>query len=318
MIPSARAMSRPGVTAPLLLALLGLAAPPAPPVGAQTPATHVILLGTGTPYPDPARQGPATAVTVGDRFFLFDAGPGVMRQINAAGLPRSGPEALFVTHLHSDHTLGYPDLLLTSWVMRRAGPFDVIGPPGLRRMTDHLLAAWEEDIRIRTDGLEAEVPGGHLVDVREVAPADGEPEIVYDRAGVTVRAIRVRHGSWDHAFAYRVDTPDRSILITGDLAPPFDGLIAAARGVDVLVSEVYPAERVAPEDRPGGHLWPEYMRAFHTSGEELGALAEAIGPGTLVLTHVIWSGGTVAEIESAIRRGGFHGPVVVGEDLERY
>ncbi len=329
-----------------------VAAPVAAPVVAPVPAalqtsgTTVILLGTGTPYPDPARQGPATAVTVDDRFFLFDAGAGVMRQANAAGLPRSGPEALFITHLHSDHTLGYPDVILTSWVMRRAGPFPVFGPPGLRRMTDHIMAAWAEDIRIRTEGLEAEVPGGQRVDVHEIAawrpddagpeqgrpdaggleaggrggaaPGTGEPLVVYDSAGVTVTAIPVHHGSWEHAFAYRVDAPDRAILITGDLAPPFDRLIPAARGVDLLVSEVYPAERVAPEDRPGGHLWPRYMREFHTSGEELGALAGAIGPRALVLTHVVWSGGTPEEIVAAIRRGGYDGPVVVGEDLGRY
>ena len=288
-------------------------------------STVIILLGTGTPFPDPDRQGPATAVVVGERVFLFDAGPGVMRQMNAAGLPRSGPEALFITHLHSDHTLGYPDLILTSWVMRRAGPFPVIGPPGLAVMTEHIMAAWAEDIRIRTDGLEAEVRDGHRVDVREVEPGDGGapggsggPIVVYDSAGVTVTAIPVHHGSWEHAFAYRIDAPDRSVLIAGDLAPPFDALIPAARGVDVLVSEVYPAAHVEPEDRPGGHLWPEYMREFHTSGEELGALAAAVEPQLLLLTHVLWHGATANDIVSAIRRGGYAGPVVVGEDLGRY
>lgn len=287
-------------------------------VTGPSPETVVILLGTGTPYPDPARQGPATAVAVGDRVLLFDAGPGVMRQANAADLPRRGPEALFITHLHSDHTLGYPDVILTSWVMRRTGPFRVIGPPGLRRMTGHIMAAWAEDIRIRTEGLEAEAPGGQRVAVREIAPKAGRSVVAYDSAGITVTAIPVHHGSWDHAFAYRIDTPDRAVLITGDLAPPYDGLIPAARGVDVLVSEVYPAGRVATEDRPGGHLWPQYMREFHTSGEELGGLAAAIGPGTLVLTHVVWGGGTPEEIVAAIRRGGYDGPVVVGEDLGRY
>jgi ribonuclease Z len=103
--------------------------------------TRVILLGTGTPYPDPAASGPATAVVVDGRVLLFDAGPGVMRRLRAANLPINGPEALFITHLHSDHTLGYADLILTSWVMRRRAPFPVYGPRGLQRMTKHLLAA---------------------------------------------------------------------------------------------------------------------------------------------------------------------------------
>jgi ribonuclease BN (tRNA processing enzyme) len=120
----------------------------------SAPTTEVILLGTGTPYPDPTASGPATAVVVGGRVFLFDAGSGVMRRLRAAKLPINGPEALFITHLHSDHTLGYADLMLTSWVMRRRAPFPVYGPPGLQSMTDHLLAAYSEDITIRTNGLE--------------------------------------------------------------------------------------------------------------------------------------------------------------------
>ncbi len=147
----------------LLSMVLGLLVPPTrlPPDTAtlsrsdlKTTTTKVILLGTGTPYPDPATSGPATAVVVDGRVLLFDAGPGVMRRLKAANLPISGPEALFITHLHSDHTLGYADLILTSWVMRRRAPFPVYGPRGLRRMTRHLLAAYSEDIDIRENGLE--------------------------------------------------------------------------------------------------------------------------------------------------------------------
>jgi ribonuclease BN (tRNA processing enzyme) len=141
--------------------------------------TEVILLGTGTPYPDPATSGPATAVVVGGRVLLFDAGPGVMRRLKAANLPISGPEALFITHLHSDHTLGYADLILTSWVMRRRAPFPVYGPKGLLRMTNHLLAAYSEDINIRTNGLEHEVAGGYRVDVHEI-----QKGVVYEKDGV--------------------------------------------------------------------------------------------------------------------------------------
>ena len=118
----------------LLSLALGLSAAlirnPAMPTAhsATSPTTEVVLLGTGTPYPDPASSGPATAVVVGGRVFLFDAGAGVMRRLRAANLPISGPEALFITHLHSDHTLGYADLILTSWVMRRRAPLQVYGP----------------------------------------------------------------------------------------------------------------------------------------------------------------------------------------------
>src|SRR6185295_14230483 len=166
--------------------------------------TQVILLGTGMPAPDPKAQGPATAVTIGSRLFLFDAGPGVERQMAAANLPyRHGPvTAAFLTHLHSDHTLGLPDLILTSWVMGRSAPLRLVGPPGTRAMVDHILRAWSEDIRVRTEGLEHGVRGGQAVNVRETTGG-----VVYDSAGVRIAAIPVPHGSWKHAFAYRIDTP---------------------------------------------------------------------------------------------------------------
>ena len=274
--------------------------------------TEVILLGTGTPYPDPKAYGPATAVKVGDRVFLFDAGVGVMRQLNAAGLPLSGPEAVFITHLHSDHTLGYPDLILTSWIMRRTKPFPVYGPIGLKRMTSLFLRAFAEDIQVRTKGLEREVPGGYRVDVHEIKAG-----IVYEREGVRVTAIPVPHGSWRRAYAFRIDTPDRSIVISGDTAPS-EKLMEFSRGVDVLVHEVYISTRVAVEKRPGGEFWPEYMRKFHTSDVELGSLATRAKPRVLLLTHTIRMGGTDEELVNGIRKGGYTGEVIVGRDLGRY
>jgi ribonuclease Z len=288
------------------------------PVAAQLPdqkivsATKIILLGTGTPYPDPNASGPATAVVVGQRVFLFDAGAGVMRRMNAADLPISGPEAVFITHLHSDHTLGYPDLILTSWIMRRTSRFPVFGPTGLRRMTNHLLAAFSEDIEIRTKGLEREVPGGYKVNVREIGPG-----LIYHRDGVRVMAIAVPHGSWKNAFGFRLDTPGRSIVISGDTRPS-PALEASARGVDVLVHEVYSASHLREEDRPGGKLWPQYMREFHTSDIELGQLAARAKPKLLILTHTIRMGATDEELLTAIRAGGFTGEVRIARDLDRY
>ncbi len=279
---------------------------------ARAPATEVVLLGTGMPYPDPKAWGPATAVVIGKRVLLFDAGPGVMRQLNAAKLPINGPEALFITHLHSDHTLGYADLILTSWVMRRAKPFPVYGPKGLQRMTRHLLAAYSEDIKIRTEGLEHEVPGGYRVDVKEIREG-----IVYQHDGVRVTAISVPHGDWKEAFAYRIDTPDRSIVISGDTRPS-EAIIKSSTGVDVLVHEVYSAAHLAPEDRPGGEDWPQYNREFHTSDVELGEIAARAKPKLLILTHIIRMGATDEELLAGVRKGGFTGRVVIGKDLDRY
>jgi len=274
--------------------------------------TEIVLLGTGTPYPDPNASGPATAVVVGKRVFLFDAGAGVMRRLNAAKLPINGAEAVFITHLHSDHTLGYADLILTSWIMRRMSPLAVYGPHGLRRMTQLLLAAYSEDIRIRTVGLEREVAGGYRVNVHEIRAG-----VVYERDGVRVTAVRVPHGSWKEAYAYRIDTPDRSIIISGDTRPS-EALVRASRNVDVLVHEVYSPIHLAPEDRPGGKYWPQYMREFHTSDVELGALAARIKPKLLVLTHIIRFGATDEDLLAGVRAGGFTGHVIVGKDLDRY
>jgi ribonuclease Z len=249
---------------------------------------------------------------VGGRTFLFDAGTGVMRQMKAADLPISGPEATFITHLHSDHTLGYPDLILTSWVMRRRQPLAVFGPSGLQKMTDDILAAWRQDIRVRIEGLEKELPDALAVEIHEVRPG-----VVYRRDGVRITAFPVDHGIWEQAFGYRVETPDRTIVISGDTRP-CAALVEAARGVDVLVHEAYIAAHVAPEDRPGGDSWPQYMKEYHTSGEELGRIAAEAGPGLLVVTHAILGGGTEEELIAGIRRGGYAGPVIVGQDLGRY
>jgi len=285
---------------------------PAPPTDSNATGTEVILLGTGTPYPDPAASGPATAVVVGGRVFLFDAGPGVMRRLKAANLPINGPEALFITHLHSDHTLGYADLILTSWVMRRRAPFPVYGPSGLRRMTNHLLAAYSEDISIRTNGLEHEVDGAYRVDVHEIRAG-----VVYEKDGVRVTAIAVEHGAWKDAFAYRIDAANRSIVISGDTRPS-EALAKAAAGVDILIHEVYSAARLKPEDRPGGEDWPRYCREYHTSDVELGALAARIRPKLLILDHIIRMGASDEELLAGVLAGGYNGKVVIGKDLEKF
>jgi ribonuclease BN (tRNA processing enzyme) len=272
----------------------------------------VVLLGTGMPRPDPNASGPATAIVVGNRVFLVDAGPGVERQLSAAHLPINGVTALFITHLHSDHTLGYPDLIFTSWVMGRKAALQAYGPHGLQQMTDHLIAAYAEDIKVRTAGLEHEPPNGYKVIVHEI-----DPGIVYDSLGVRVTAIPVQHGNWAEAYAYRFDTPYRSIVISGDTRPS-ETLVNASRGVDVLVHEVYSAARLKPEQRPGGEDWPKYMHEFHTSDVELGALAVRALPKLLILSHIIRMGASDDELLQGIRAGGFTGRVVVGHDLERY
>jgi ribonuclease BN (tRNA processing enzyme) len=302
------------VVAALFVALLsatGATSQSARAVINNTDSTVVVLLGTGTPRPDPTASGPATAIVVGSRVFLFDAGAGVMRRMSAARLPVDGPTALFITHLHSDHTLGYPDVILTTWVMGRNKPLEAYGPHGLQAMTDHIIAAWKEDIDVRTNGLEHEPANGYAVHVHEIAPG-----IVYDSGGVRITAIPVLHGSWKEAYGYRIDTPDRSIVLSGDTRPSA-ALQAAARGVDILIHEVHPEGG----GRPGGKAnadWLRYSREFHTSDVELGRIAAAANPKMLVLYHFGARATASDSVVSVIKRAGYRGRVVVGKDLDRF
>src|SRR5215211_1762959 len=142
--------------AALLWAILGHDVRAHPQSNAQS-KTQIVILGTGTPNADPDRSGPSVAIIVNDTPYIVDFGPGVVRR--AAAAHRRGIKALampkltraFVTHLHSDHTVGYPDLIFTPWVLERETPLEVYGPRGLKAMTDHILKAYREDIRIRLD-----------------------------------------------------------------------------------------------------------------------------------------------------------------------
>jgi ribonuclease BN (tRNA processing enzyme) len=204
---------------------------------ATASSTKVVLLGSGNPRPDPERWGPA--VVVNDTAYLVDCGPGVVRRAAAAekaGIPALNVKKLtrvFITHLHSDHTLGYPDLIFSPWVMHREKPLEAYGPRGLKNMTRHIEKAWEKDIYVRRHGLEQADATGYKVVLREI-----QPGVVYRDANVTVTAFLVKHGTWDQAFGYRFDTADRRVVIAGDTAPS-DEVVKACAGCDVLLHEVY-------------------------------------------------------------------------------
>jgi ribonuclease BN (tRNA processing enzyme) len=276
-------------------------------------ATFLVMLGTGTPNPVPERSGPAVAVIAGGRPYLVDCGPGVVRRAAAAHL--AGVSALdmpnltrlFVTHLHSDHTAGYADLILTPWVLDREEPFEVYGPPGIRSMTEHILAAYSEDIEIRLHGSQPQNETGIRVNTHEIEPGE-----IYRDENVRVTAFAVPHGAWRYAFGYRFETADRSIVVTGDTTAT-DAVVEACRGCDILVHEVYAKtglDRRTPD-------WQAYYRASHSSGIELGEIAARAQPKLLVLYHVLLSGATEAELLAEIRQS-FDGPIVFADDLDIY
>ncbi len=281
------------------------------------PRTQVVLLGTGTPRPEPERSGPATAIVVNDTAYLVDFGPGIVRRAAAAfekGIAALAPDKLqtaFVTHLHSDHTVGYPDLIFTTWVQGRRGPLKVYGPEGLEEMTSHVMAAWKADIDIRTTGLEHRSRTGLTVEAHDVNPG-----VVFEDANVKVTAFQNAHGEWRQTFGYQFKTADRTIVISGDTSPSA-ALVEHCQKCDVLIHEVY-AEDYRPANMPN---WVEYRARYHTTTTQLAEIANKTQPGLLILYHR-GVGPRGREIPDAryleeIARS-YSGRVVVGRDLDIY
>ena len=284
----------------------------AKPIHAQR--THVVLLGTGTPNADPDRSGPAVAVVVDSSVYIVDAGPGVVRHAAAARqqtkLTAFAMERLriaFLTHLHSDHTLGLPDLMFSPWVLGRTTPLAVYGPPGTKAMVDHLQAAYAEDVEIRLHGGEPSNKTGYGGSGHDV-PAG----VVYRDSLVTVSAFEVPHGRWAHAYGYRFATPDRTIVISGDTRAS-DAVANACNGCDVLVHEIISAEHLKQRTAD----WQAYHSIYHTLGTELGDVATKARPKLLVLYHQIPSGFTDEQFLREVRLR-FSGQAVSGRDLGVY
>ena len=267
--------------------------------------TRVILLGTGTPNPEPQRMGPAVAVVSGDRVYLVDCGPGVVRRAAEAGLKMEQLTRVFVTHLHSDHTAGYPDLILTPPNSGRPEPLQAFGPPGLRAMTAHILAAWKQDLGIRLHGTQPVTERGFVVEAHDVKPGQ-----VYRDTGMRIVAFAVEHGAWKHAYGYRFEAPDKIIAISGDTTYS-QSLIEAAKGCDILVHEVY-SEKGLENRTPE---WQRYHSAYHTSAPDVGRVAAEVRPKKLVLYHLLPMGETPEEVIEEVRRH-FDGLIIYGNDLD--
>jgi ribonuclease BN (tRNA processing enzyme) len=296
----------------LLLIALALSYPSlGAPATDYSKGTHVVVLGSGNPNADPERSGPALAVVVNSSAYLVDCGPGVVRRAAAAekkgiaALEVTNLKTVFITHLHSDHTLGCPDLILTPWVLGRSEPLVAYGPRGLKSMTSHIEKAWAKDIQVRTAGLEQANRSGYKVIVHEIKPG-----IVYRDGNVNVTAFPVKHGIWDQAFGFLFETPDRRIVISGDTAPS-DQVVKACDGCDVLLHEVYNLRGVELKEQH----WKDYFRTFHTSPEELGDIARRAHPKLLVLYHLVLEKRTEEDLIEQVRQS-YTGQFVSAKDLD--
>lgn len=282
---------------------------------ASKTTTRLALLGSGNPNPDPAHQGCAALILVDERPYVVDFGAGVVRQAAALTAEYGGPLAeldirdltiAFLTHLHSDHTLGYADLILTPWIMERDRPLEVYGPRGLKRLTEHLLEAYRDDIHYRVFGAEPANDRGWRVNAHEF-DAEG---VIYQDDLLKVEAFPVQHGTWPNAFGFRFTTPDKVIVFSGDTAP-CENVVRYARGADILVHEVY--SHRGYQSRPP--IWQAYHAAHHTSTLQVAEIARRARPGLLVLTHTLFWGTSEQEILDEVASL-YDGPVVVGRDLQ--
>jgi ribonuclease BN (tRNA processing enzyme) len=308
-----------------LAAVSSLASPPLrarQPQAASTPRTRVVLLGTGNPAADPDRSGPATAVVVNDTPYLVDFGPGVIRRAKAAVVDRgiaalepTNIKVAFATHLHSDHTVGFADLIFSPWTLGRRVPIDVYGPAGIKAMAAHLVEAYRVDIETRTnaDGNQHEFPDGHKVNAHEIRAG-----IVYKDANISVTAFPTRHAM--ESYGYRFDTADRRIVVSGDTNPT-QATIDACSGCDVLVHEVNTLESLARHDA----RFQAFAAKYHTSTDQLAELATKAKPKLLVLYHhsiALRPGVTpTASMPDQLQRemaAKYPGQFVIGRDLDVY
>jgi ribonuclease BN (tRNA processing enzyme) len=269
-------------------------------------------LGTGTPNIDAAHSGNSIGILVHGALYIFDAGPGVERRMLEAvarGTRIDTIPAVFITHLHSDHTLGLPALVYyhgPNAEFRRGGPMTVYGPPGIAAMMEHISAAWTEDRAIRTKT-------GGAAPSWQVRGADVAAGTIYRDSNIVVKAFEVQHEFWPHAFGYRIEAAGRTIVISGDTRPS-EAIARECAGCDVLLHEVYSAEGFS---KVPARMQP-YHAAAHTSTYELAEIATKAQPRLLVLYHQLYFGGAkdddlLREVQSRYR-----GRVVSAHDLDVY
>jgi ribonuclease Z len=273
---------------------------------ARAGALDVILLGTGYPRPDPEHAGPSMAIVFGEKWFVVDAGRGATMRIAGTDLKYANLQAVFLTHLHSDHTAGLPDLFSTSWQFgRKTRALELYGPPGTRKLSKGMLEFFEEDIHIRRDLQEKHPAAGATIRTHVVR--DGA--VVFDDGEVRVTAFAVDHKPVEHAFGYRFEAKGNVVVVSGDTRPNAN-LLRFAKNADVLVLEAYLHEHFDKHDTPEV---AKRLKSYHVSAEEAGEIAKAANVKTLVLTHLIPANAEETFRERASKA--FRGTIVVGRDL---
>ena len=275
---------------------------------------RVTLLGTGTPIPIPGRFGPSTLIEAGDQIILIDAGRGATIRMFQLGIPIGRIDALLLTHFHSDHTVGIPDVWLTGWLSShfgaRKGPFNVIGPAGTEVLMQHLEKAYWRDIEIRMED-EKLAREDVAITVKEFT----EDGMVYEHGDLRITAFTVDHGdAIKPAYGYRIDYQGRVAVVSGDTRYN-ENVVRYAEGADLLIHEVAMA-------RPELLTEPYIQRIVnhHTSPQEAGSVFARTRPKLAAFTHLVMLASPTVRAPSvdeliAATRETYRGPLEVGEDL---
>jgi ribonuclease Z len=270
----------------------------------SAPLITVTLLGTGSPQPIMERFGPSILVQAGNETLLFDAGRGCLQRLNQLNLSYANLSALFLTHLHSDHIVGLPDLWLTGWLLsKRETPLNVFGPAGSNELIQNLQKAFAFDIKIRIDDDKAPAEGSILL-VIEIKQG-----IIYEKNGVRVIAFEVDHYPVVPAFGYRVEFKGHSVVLSGDTRYS-ENLIKFAKGTDLLIHEVVIApDTLSKSDSKYGIL------AHHTTAEQASKVFNEVRPKLAAYSHIVKLYGRNEQEIMKRTKANYTGPVIMGKDL---
>ena len=275
--------------------------------------TKLAILGSGTPNPDPNRNGSSYAVITNGTAYLVDFGPGVVRKASALSPTWGGSlEAMeiqnlnyaFLTHIHSDHSAGLSDLILSPWVLGRNETLKLFGPKGLKDMAKYITKAYSLDIDYRINGSQPATLEGYKTEVTEIS--EGK---IYEDENVKVEAFSINHGSLENSFGFVFTTEDKKIVFSGDTAYS-EKLIEKARNADILVHEVYSEEGFKKKTKD----WQIYHKAHHTSSVDVGIIAKKSQPAKLVLSHILFWGSDEETILKDVTEN-FNGEVIIAKDL---
>lgn len=281
---------------------------------AQPPdSLRVVLLGTGTPVPSKGQFGPSVLIEAGGHSYVIDCGRGCGIRLGQYYGSRNYRQVntVLLTHFHSDHTVGLPELYLNGWLQQRPKPLRLFGPPGIKQLADGLQAAFAADIQLRT--YEAEMLGNSLEGGEIKTIQITNEGIVLQENGISITAFKVDHGHVKNAVGFRVDYGVHSVVISGDTGPS-ENLIKFSSGADVVIHEVMSPGLITKIRSLYNEAAGDFVTSIHTTAEQAGEIFSKIEPKLAVYYHTLNDKGTREELIQATRTK-YSGDLVVGEDL---